>query len=108
MTAELFMKLLMPNIYKKSLKFQHVQTLMRRHCKCHGMSGSCTMKTCWMRLPHFREVGNSLKVIEIACLKFHLLRMLQPHRVVNSDSNFCIQKRKFFPSRTDSTEPRGC
>lgn len=40
---------------------QHVQSLMRRHCKCHGMSGSCTMKTCWMRLPHLREVGNSLK-----------------------------------------------
>lgn len=34
---------------------------MRRQCKCHGMSGSCTMKTCWMRLPHLREIGNALK-----------------------------------------------
>lgn len=34
---------------------------MRKECKCHGMSGSCTVKTCWMRLPPFREIGNNLK-----------------------------------------------
>lgn len=25
------------------------------------MSGSCTVRTCWMRLPPFRVVGDSLK-----------------------------------------------
>ena len=25
------------------------------------MSGSCTVKTCWMRLPTFRDIGNNLK-----------------------------------------------
>lgn len=40
---------------------QHVQAEMRKECKCHGMSGSCTVKTCWMRLPNFRVVGDNLK-----------------------------------------------
>lgn len=34
---------------------------MQQECKCHGMSGSCTVRTCWMRLPSFRMVGDFLK-----------------------------------------------
>ena len=34
---------------------------MRRICKCHGVSGSCTTQTCWSTLGDFREVGDRLK-----------------------------------------------
>lgn len=43
------------------LSLQHVQAEMRQECKCHGMSGSCTVKTCWMRLANFRVIGDNLK-----------------------------------------------
>ncbi|KAK0085520.1 hypothetical protein PV326_005883 [Microctonus aethiopoides] len=38
-----------------------VRNFMRTECKCHGLSGSCTLRTCWRKMPTFREIGNRLK-----------------------------------------------
>lgn len=34
---------------------------MRFECKCHGVSATCTMKTCFLKMSSFREVGDRLK-----------------------------------------------
>ncbi|XP_027537366.1 protein Wnt-4-like [Neopelma chrysocephalum] len=36
-------------------------THMKVECKCHGVSGTCEVCTCWKVMPSFREVGNVLK-----------------------------------------------
>jgi len=35
--------------------------LMATKCRCHGVSGSCAVRTCWKALPPFRRVGDALK-----------------------------------------------
>ncbi|ALC38811.1 wg [Drosophila busckii] len=38
-----------------------VRDAMRLECKCHGLSGSCTVKTCWLKMPPFREISARLR-----------------------------------------------
>lgn len=42
------------------LFFQIVKALLQTECKCHGVSGSCTVRTCWRTLPSFRQIGDAL------------------------------------------------
>ncbi|KAF7637599.1 Protein Wnt [Meloidogyne graminicola] len=55
--------------------------ILKRHtkpkCKCHGVSGSCNIKTCWMQLPSIRQIGNILQS------KYHTARRIQ----INSRGN---------------------
>ncbi|ESO05854.1 hypothetical protein HELRODRAFT_63913, partial [Helobdella robusta] len=40
---------------------QHVLQNMQKECKCHGMSGTCSLKTCWMKMPSISLVAAILK-----------------------------------------------
>ena len=41
--------------------FQIVTDSLTTACKCHGVSGSCSIKTCWKALPDFDIIGATLK-----------------------------------------------
>ena len=40
---------------------QTVQNYMQTSCSCHGISGSCTIQTCWRQLPEVGVVGDVLR-----------------------------------------------
>ncbi|KXJ15591.1 Protein Wnt-8b [Exaiptasia diaphana] len=37
-----------------------VRVNLRKQCRCHGITGTCSTKTCWRRLPSFNEIGKYL------------------------------------------------
>lgn len=39
---------------------QAIRIQMQTECKCHGLSGSCTLRSCWRKMPLFRQVGDYL------------------------------------------------
>ncbi|XP_033111496.1 protein Wnt-6-like [Anneissia japonica] len=54
---------------KVLLQATAVKLHMRTECKCHGLSGTCSLKTCWKRMPSFRDVGNRLKELFNGAIK---------------------------------------
>uniref|UniRef100_A0AAF5PHE9 Protein Wnt n=2 Tax=Wuchereria bancrofti TaxID=6293 RepID=A0AAF5PHE9_WUCBA len=55
----------------------------RPKCKCHGVSGSCNMKTCWMQLPTMRQMG------AVLLGKYHTARRIQ----INARGNMQIKSQ---------------
>ncbi|KFP87450.1 Protein Wnt-11b, partial [Acanthisitta chloris] len=38
-------------------------------CKCHGVSGSCSVRTCWKGLPNLEEIASELKAKYLVAIK---------------------------------------
>ncbi|XP_034933607.1 protein Wnt-2-like isoform X2 [Chelonus insularis] len=48
------------NLHNNKAGRKIVKAMLQTECKCHGVSGSCTVRTCWRTLPSFRQIGDAL------------------------------------------------
>ncbi|XP_032782893.1 protein Wnt-7b [Daphnia magna] len=48
------------NLHNNKAGRKMVKSMLKKECKCHGVSGSCSLKTCWEKLPAFRDIGDAL------------------------------------------------
>lgn len=44
---------------------------MQKQCRCHGMSGSCSVQTCWLQLANFAEIAQTLKQLYRKAIKIN-------------------------------------
>ncbi|KAK3577164.1 hypothetical protein CHS0354_037501 [Potamilus streckersoni] len=75
-----------------------VRDKVKTTCKCHGVSGSCTVQTCWRQLSPFHVIGqllkdkyeSSFKVVTYtnqATGKSHLVKRLKESQDISEESS---------------------
>ncbi|XP_006770072.1 PREDICTED: protein Wnt-2 [Myotis davidii] len=48
------------NLHNNRAGRKAVKRFLKQECKCHGVSGSCTLRTCWLAMADFRRTGDYL------------------------------------------------
>ncbi|XP_053620387.1 protein Wnt-7b isoform X2 [Plodia interpunctella] len=76
------------NLHNNRVGRKMVKDLIRQECKCHGVSGSCTVQTCWQALPPFRAVAAALRD------KYRRAKLVAPRRDL-----LAIRTTQFFVKR---------
>ncbi|XP_044751947.1 protein Wnt-4 [Coccinella septempunctata] len=47
--------------HNSEIGFKSVQSNVEKKCRCHGVSGSCSVKTCWRGVKPFEKISEILK-----------------------------------------------
>ncbi|XP_061524411.1 protein Wnt-16 [Phycodurus eques] len=93
------------NAHNSEAGRQAVATTMSTDCRCHGVSGSCAVKTCWRTVAPFGRVGAYLKERYERSVRLKRKRSgarhggrppLDKHQLVFVDKspNYCVEDRR--------------
>ncbi|CAI5441912.1 unnamed protein product [Caenorhabditis angaria] len=76
------------NLHNNQAGRKVLENSLRRECKCHGMSGSCEMKTCWDALPSFREIGMNIKDKFDGAAEVKVIQEDEKSKIIQKNSQF--------------------
>ncbi|XP_030040645.1 protein Wnt-7b isoform X2 [Manduca sexta] len=76
------------NLHNNRVGRKVVKDLVHRECKCHGVSGSCAMRTCWRALPTFRAAAAALRE------KYARARLVVPHPAPAEQTHLLLRRPK--------------
>ncbi|XP_030305035.1 LOW QUALITY PROTEIN: protein Wnt-11b [Calypte anna] len=57
------------NLHNSAAGEQVLSDSLDTRCKCHGVSGSCSVKTCWKGLANLEDIASDLKSKYLAAIK---------------------------------------
>ncbi|XP_008832546.2 protein Wnt-8a [Nannospalax galili] len=83
------------NLHNNRVGRLAARATMKRTCKCHGLSGSCSIQTCWLQLASIREIGDYLKAKYDWALKIEMDK--HQLRAGNSAEGHWDPMETFFP-----------
>ncbi|XP_044534661.1 protein Wnt-16 [Gracilinanus agilis] len=113
-------KLLAMNLHNNEAGRQAVAKLMSVDCRCHGVSGSCAVKTCWKTMSSFEKIGHFLKEkyensVQLSDKMKRKMRRREkdPRKIsvrkddllyINKSPNYCVEDRKLGIPGTQGRE----
>ncbi|KAI9579442.1 hypothetical protein GQX74_005979 [Glossina fuscipes] len=88
------------NLHNNRVGRRLIKNLLKTDCKCHGVSGSCVMKTCWKSLPAFRVVGDVLMKKYLKAKIVQAVKGKNGLKLIVSKKNRAV-KANNYPKRMD-------
>lgn len=84
------------NLHNNEVGRKVIRLSLKRECKCHGVTGSCNLKTCWRQLQPLDVIGSKLKLKYRNALRVQFVNNKLQEEVKNKVSSTRMDKKLVY------------